>query len=149
MPAELKNETMRKFFQVTFVKFRKRGSKLNTNVDDVNTVSVHKDDIREADFAMEHSERRMLHQQYLQRTNLVDLLDQKADSGPRDVKQNDNEYQTGTDSNVTDRLGMKRSSSHIFNVELQRAEKNFIDAREACLLEWDLRDRILDELEVL
>ena len=32
---------------------------------------------------------------------------------------------------------------------MRRAQEDFIDAREVCLIEWELRDRTLSELENL
>ena len=41
------------------------------------------------------------------------------------------------------------SDSYIFDSEVQRAQKYFVDAREVSLMEWELRDRIVNDLEIL
>ena len=86
-----------------------------------------------------------MQQQYLERTGSGDIQGSKADSGPGYVRQNDCDCLMMTDINVTDRLGIKRGSPCTSNPEEQKAHKHFIDAREVCLLEWDLRDRTVDE----
>ena len=153
MPAEFKDEAMRKYFRVKFEQFRESGSALCTKEVEVNFVGVQEEsNPQEMDFAEEHSERRSVQQQYIRDSSSAKKQEAGAESGQwsdLDVQKGDGESSLMKDENLRESGILMDSSSHIFDSEVQRAQKYFVDAREACLLEWELRDRIVSDVEVL
>ena len=80
MPAEFKNEAMRKFFSHKFDQFRESRLKLSKKLGEVNLAGVQTEFIQqEMDFAEEHLERRSLQQQYLQQNSPVHLQELEAE----------------------------------------------------------------------
>ena len=153
MPAEFKDEAMRKFFQLKFEQFRTSGSKLSKKVANINLVGVQTEGVsEEADFCKEHLERRKAQEEYLRRHDTDNVHEAEAESGlasDEDVRQSDGESLIMTDGDLVDSGSIRGNLSSIFNSEVQRAQKYFIDAREVCLIHWDLRDRTVDLMEVL
>ena len=117
---------------------------------DINLVDIQTERIsQEMDFAEEHTERRRLQDQYLQRDCSGELEETEVEScegSDIDAGQSDGVSPLMVDNNLRHSGSMSRSHSYIFNSEVKRAQKYFIDAREACLFEWALRDRTESEL---
>ena len=93
-----------------------------------------------------------MQQQYLRRNSSVQLQEAEAENGPASgigCSQSDNESHLRTGKNLPSSGSMMRGTSCIFKSEVQNAKKHFIDAREVCLIEWELRDRIVDLLGTL
>ena len=153
MPAEFKDEAMRNFFRVKFEQFRESGSKLGKKVTNLNLGGVQEKSIaQEMDFAEEHLERRSVQEQYLEHNSSVQIQEAEAESGlwsDVDVRQGDGESLLMKDTNLRESRSMRSNNTNIFNSEVRIAQKHFVDAREACLLEWEIRDRIVNDLEFL
>ena len=126
---------------------------MGKKVTDVNLVGVQALSIpQEMDFAVEHSERRSVQQQYLGHNSSVQKQKAEAESaqwGDIDVQQGDDESSLLKDKNLREGGTMMSSKSYICDSEVKSAQKYIVDAREVCLIEWELRDRILNDLEVL
>ena len=153
MPAEFKDEAMRKYFMVKFKQFRANGSKLSKKVAGVSLVDIQTESMtQEMDFAAEHAERRSFQHDYLRRESSVELPEAEVvyrGGSDVDADQSDGVPLITVDNTLRDSGSMSRSHSYTFNSEVRRAQKDFIDAREVCLIEWELRDRTLSELENL
>ena len=153
MPAEFKDEAMRKYFIVKFEQFRENGSHLSRKAVEVNLVDIQTESSpHKMDFAEEHSGRRNLQHEYLGRKTSVELSEAELESGGgsgTDAGQSFSVFPLMVDNNLRCSQTVTRSHLYIFNTEVKRAQKYFIDAREACLIEWEVRDMTLSKLEKL
>ena len=146
MPAEFKDDTMRNFFRSKFEDF------VNGPVNYTMKDGDHKlgylcgsssSSVENADFAEEHFERCKTELEYLKGrgTDVVDLekvnhdmfIDCESPPETRDffaAKEND-----------------KGVSCSLFNQEAGRSRKHFVDARDVCLSDWEVRDKAQELLE--
>ena len=82
MPAEFKDEAMRKYFIVKFEQFRENGLHLSRKAVEVNLVDIQTESSpHKMDFAEEHSGRRNLQHEYLGRKTSVELSEAEVESG--------------------------------------------------------------------
>ena len=151
MPAEFMDDAMRNFFRKKFEHFRENGLHFGKNVVHINLMDIETKSIhQEMEFCQEYLIR-SLERQYLRCKSSAEPEEAEAESvGGSDMNgQSDGVSLLVTDKNLGDSGSMISSNPNSFNSEVQRAQKNFIDAREASLIEWELRDLILSELVTL
>ena len=150
MPAEFKDDVMRNFFTVKYEEF----------INSSGVVIMKDDDYRErlfsgqnsraqenADFAEEHSERRKAQMEY-DRDRCTEVNDQEeADAQIESSSTGD--LPTVSNDFSTLEKGGRGINSPSFNSEVDRAQKHAVDAREVCLRDWEVRDKVQELLEKL
>ena len=153
MPADFKNRVMRNFYRAKFEQFRDGSANIKKNQVSMNNI-LGLNDINvpdEVDFAREYSERQQIELEYL-RTNGV--VTSEFESGVEipfvqyDAKTN-LDSQLMSDVISSDNRDGNGGNESSFNAEVERARKNFLDARGTCIKDWKVRDNTQDLLEKL
>ena len=156
MPAEFKDDAMRKFFKVKFQEFVKDSVNLINDGDHIRNslTDLNSDASEKAEFAEEHTERRKIELEYAKcnDTSFVDVeeadVSLESSNQNHDKLVNDDSHPISNDFDKVEEDGNGINSS-AFNRELKRARKHFIDNREVCLLDWKVRDDARELLEKL
>ena len=151
MPAQFKDNAMRSFFRGKFEEFI-NGSNSDHRRNLLNDYSSSA--VEKADFADEHIERRKCELEYVRGmgSGFADVeeaeVSKKSSTGnPRNlIDVNLNPIGDKFFTLQQDRGGI---SCSLFKREVERAQKYFIDNREVCLLDWQVRDDARELLQKL
>ena len=145
MPAEFKDDAIRDFFRVKFEEFCNSSRRVMRSGEDhsENLFSSRRGSITgKADFAEEHLQRRKFELEYAKNSKLESTV-------VDDDRRSDDDSRSMTNDYFADKQEVKGVNCSQFNAEIERAEKNFLDAREVCLSEWNVRDGTHELLEKL
>ena len=157
MPAEFRDDAMRNFFRVKFEEFVDTSGNLVMKDKDhrMNFLNSRSSRAPEnADFAEEHLERRKIEIEYVKSrsTGFVDLEEAggscESSSGTHD-KLIDDDSSKVTDEFFTLEKDGRGKYCSLFNREVDKAQKQILDAREVCLTDWEVRDKAQELLEKL
>ena len=150
MPAEFKDDAMRNFYRGKFEEFvnGSNGDHRKNMLNDYSTSAIKK-----ADFAEVHTERRKCELEYVRNVG-ADFADVELEV-PIESSTGNHDNLIDDDSNpeianfYTLQQGSKKFNCSLFKREVERAQKYYIDNREVCLLDWQVRDDARELLEKL
>ena len=146
MPAEFRDDTMRNFFRVKFEEFVYGTGSFIARDDDIKdsfTPSPVRSASGKVDFAKEHLERQRYEYEYIKGTGFVRL--EEADVEVEYKVDDDGTGIDGDTPQMTENLFTLQEKNrgiicYRFNAEVERAQKSFVDAREVCLIDWEIRE---------
>ena len=152
MPADFKDNAMRTYFRTKFNQFNKSNDrKTDDTCNDILRVNI--DISREdMDFSYEYSEKRRAELEYLIAKGIVARSDIEGKTDTlcsSSEKRSKYESWKVTDGVSTGTRGARKVDEFSFDAEVKRARKDYLDARNVCIIEWELRSSTEEVLEKL
>ena len=150
MPAEFRDETIRNFYRVKFEQFAHSSGgfilKDNSYKGRFLSSRIFRAQ-KNADFAEEYKERREAELEY-DRGRCKGVVDEEEADIEMELSSNGDLPPVMIDFS-TEEIDDRGINNPSFDREVDRAQKHVVDAREVCLIDWEVRDNAQGLLEKL
>ena len=151
MPANFKDDAMRTYFRSKFEQFiggvdRKNDHSCNNILGAITDIPL-----EDMDFPHEHSEKRRAELEYVIDRGILtrDDIEGETDIVSARTDNMSNCKLLMTDPMSTGTGGGTNVDEFNFDAEVERARKDYLDARNVCITDWELRNRTGELLEKL